>query len=52
MREIGMSTRAIASATGMSKDTATRVLSGVANETPAPVTGTDGNPSLELHTAD
>lgn len=42
MREIGMSTRAIASATGMSKDTAARALSGVANETPAPVTGTDG----------
>ena len=34
MREIGMSTRAIASATGMSKDTAARALSGVANETP------------------
>lgn len=50
MREIGMSTRAIASATGMSKDTAARALSGVANETPAPVTGTDGKtyPSSQL----
>lgn len=27
---------------GMSKDTAARALAGVANETPAPVTGTDG----------
>ena len=53
MREIGMSTRAIASATGMSKDTAARALSGVANETPAPATGMDGKayPSSQLRTA-
>lgn len=43
MREIGMSTRAIASATGNSKDTVARSLrAGVSNATPAPVTGTDG----------
>lgn len=36
MREIGMSTRAIAAATGMSKDTVHRELPGVSNETPEP----------------
>lgn len=45
MREIGMSTRAIAAATGMSHRTAAReVAAGVPNDTPdpAPVTGMDG----------
>ena len=43
MREIGMSTRAIASATGTSHQTVANSLnSGVKNLTPAPVTGTDG----------
>lgn len=42
MREIGMSTRAIASATGMSAMQASRDSRGVTNVTPAPVTGTDG----------
>ena len=42
MREIGMSTRAIASATGMSAMQVSRDSRGVTNVTPAPVTGTDG----------
>src|SRR5699024_31271 len=46
MREIGMSTRAIASATGTGIGTVHRELSRVPNGTPesepAPVTGTDG----------
>lgn len=42
MREIGMSTRAIASATGNSKSVIADDLTGVRNRTPAPVTGTDG----------
>ena len=43
MREIGMSTRAIASATGTSHQTVANSLnSGVKNLTPPPVTGTDG----------
>lgn len=42
MRERGMSTRAIAAATGTSKGTVDRALSGAPNGAPAPVTGTDG----------
>lgn len=42
MREIGMSTRAIASATGAGYGTIARELSGDPNGSPAPVTGTDG----------
>lgn len=43
MREIGMSTRAIAAATGLGHGTVTRNLpAGVPNGTPAPVTGADG----------
>lgn len=41
LRESGLSVRAIASATGISKDTVSRSLAGVSNETPA-ITGTDG----------
>lgn len=41
LRQAGMSTRAIASATGMSKDTVNRV-QGVSDETPLTITGTDG----------
>ena len=44
MREIGMSTRAIASATGISQKTASRELAAAreSNDSPVPVTGTDG----------
>lgn len=47
MRELGMSTRAIASATGGSEATVRRSLAGASNDAPAPVaprpiTGTDG----------
>lgn len=43
LRSLGMSTRAIASASGVSKDTVARDLRGVSDETPAdPVTGNDG----------
>lgn len=46
MREIGMSTRAIASATGVSKNTITadsqREVSQIGTPAPAPITGTDG----------
>ena len=46
MREIGMSTRAIASATGVSKNTITadsqREVSQIGTPAPAPVTGMDG----------
>ncbi|WP_280316645.1 hypothetical protein [Nocardia wallacei] len=43
MREIGMSTRAIAAATGLGHGTVARNLpAGVPNGTPAPVTGVDG----------
>lgn len=44
MREIGMSTRAIAAATGTSKGTVDRALAGAPNGAPEPqpVTGTDG----------
>lgn len=42
MREIGMSTRAIASATGVSQKTISRDTSGESFDSPAPVTGTDG----------
>lgn len=42
MREIGMSVRAISSATGDHYSTVSRELGRVANATPAPVTGTDG----------
>lgn len=43
MREIGMSTRAIAAATGTSRQTVSNSLNeGVKNLTPAPITGTDG----------
>ena len=44
MREIGMSTRAIAAATGTSKGTVDRTLAGAPNGAPEPqpVTGTDG----------
>jgi hypothetical protein len=45
LRESGLSLRAIAAATGESKDTIARELSGVSNETPEPppnVKGTDG----------
>ena len=41
LRESGLSLRAIASATGASKDTVSRVLSGVASETPASVITVD-----------
>lgn len=41
LRQAGMSTRAIASATGMSKDTVNRV-PGVSDETPQTIIGTDG----------
>lgn len=42
LRESGMSTRAIAAATGQSKSQVDRDLAGVPNGTPAPVLGTDG----------
>lgn len=42
LRESGMSLRAIATATGLSKDTVQRELAGVSNETPALITGVDG----------
>lgn len=49
LRDAGLSLRAIAAATGDSKDTIGRALAGVSNETPAPdpepakpITGTDG----------
>ncbi|MFI7189972.1 hypothetical protein ACIBQ0_09575 [Nocardia nova] len=42
MREIGMSTRAIAAATGVSDITVRRELSGATNVAPEPVTGIDG----------
>lgn len=44
MREIGMSTRAIAAATGISQKTASREVEATreSNDSPAPVTGTDG----------
>ena len=42
MREIGMSVRAISSATDDHYSTVSRELGRVANATPAPVTGTDG----------
>ena len=42
MREIGMSVRAISSATGDHYSTVSRELGRVANATPAPITGTDG----------
>ncbi len=42
MREIGMSTRAIAAAVGVDHATVSRELSGGANATPVPVTGVDG----------
>lgn len=44
MAAAGMSLRAIAAATGLSKDTASRALAAVSNETPGPtrVTGRDG----------
>ena len=44
MRGIGMSTRAIASATGISQKTASRELAAAreSNDSPVPVTGTDG----------
>ena len=57
MREIGMSTRAIASATGTSHQTVANSLNaGVKNLTPdpAPITGTDGktyNPRPEFNSA-
>ena len=48
MREIGMSTRAIASATGISQKTASRELTAARESndspeaSPRPITGTDG----------
>ena len=42
LRESGMSLRAIATATGLSKDTVQRELSGVSNETPERITGVNG----------
>lgn len=42
LRAEGLSTRAIAAATGASKDTVNRVPPGVSDETPAPVIGQDG----------
>ena len=42
MREIGMSTRAIASATGTNRETIRQEVSGDRKLSPAPVTGTDG----------
>lgn len=42
LRAEGMSTRAIAAATGVSNATISRDLSGVTDVTPEPVTGTDG----------
>jgi len=49
LRESGLSLRAIAAATGDSRDTVGRALSGVADETPdddhepaKPIAGTDG----------
>ncbi|MGW4244049.1 hypothetical protein [Nocardia sp. NPDC004722] len=42
MREIGMSTRAIAAATGVNYATVSRDLAGVADATRGPVTGKDG----------
>lgn len=42
LRDIGMSTRAIAAATGMDQSTVSRQLAGDANASPATVTGTDG----------
>lgn len=42
MREIGMSTRAIAAATGVSDITVRRELAGATNVAPEPVTGVDG----------
>ncbi len=51
MREIGMSTRAIAAATGLSVGTAHAVASGVQNRTPAPVTGLDKKTYQPKHTA-
>lgn len=42
MREIGMSVRAIASATGTNRETIRQEVSGDRKLSPAPVTGTDG----------
>lgn len=43
LRDAGLSTRAIAAATGVGKDTVARDLAGVSNATPAaPIVGTDG----------
>lgn len=42
LRESGLSTRAIAAATGMHHSTVAEDLRGVGNPTPRPVTGTDG----------
>lgn len=42
LRDAGLSLRAIAAGTGLSKDTVARELAAVANETPGTVTGTDG----------